>query len=289
MRVARVGKVAVWRDETLALSQPSTASFPLDPSLAPDTAQGWDPTQPRRATRTSTVSTLRSVVHSPRCRSSLNALSSLPEKARRTDLPYRTFFALNLQALIETVIRKRIYEATYWKEHCFALSGPSLAASSPCSRLSSELINLARCPPPFSPAFAADTLIDKAVAMNTIGGVYANQRPTEFLCLTLKLLQLQPEKEILMEYLTAEEFKCVPSLPFTQKQQISLGPDCASVDFCAVSGNRYLRALAAFYIRLTFRAVEVYEILEPLLQDYRKIRYRDECAYPFHRLEHVLR
>ena len=57
---------------------------------------------------------------------------------------------------------------------------------------------------------AADTLIDKAVAMQTIGGVYANQRPTEFLCLTLKLLQLQPEKEILMEYLTAEEFKSVP-------------------------------------------------------------------------------
>jgi hypothetical protein len=46
--------------------------------------------------------------------------------------------------------------------------------------------------------------------MQTIGGVYANQRPTEFLCLTLKLLQLQPEKEILMEYLTAEEFKSVP-------------------------------------------------------------------------------
>lgn len=49
--------------------------------------------------------------------------------------------------------------------------------------------------------------------MQTIGGVYANQRPTEFLCLTLKLLQLQPEKEILMEYLTAEEFKCVAPRP----------------------------------------------------------------------------
>ena len=29
------------------------------------------------------------------------------------------------------------------------------------------------------------------------------------------------------------------------------------------------------YIRMTFRAVEVYEILEPLLKDYRKIRLRD--------------
>ena len=38
--------------------------------------------------------------------------------------------------------------------------------------------------------------------------------------------------------------------------------------------SRYLRALAAFYIRMTFRPVDVYEILEPLLKDYRKIRYR---------------
>lgn len=50
-------------------------------------------------------------------------------------------------------------------------------------------------------------MIDKAIALPSIGGVYANQRPTEFLCLTLKLLQLQPQKEILVEYLRAEEFK----------------------------------------------------------------------------------
>lgn len=29
------------------------------------------------------------------------------------------------------------------------------------------------------------------------------------------------------------------------------------------------------YVRMTFRAVEVYEILEPLLKDYRKIRLRN--------------
>ena len=53
----------------------------------------------------------------------------------------------------------------------------------------------------------AESLIDKSIALTSVGGVFANQRPTEFLCLTLKLLQLQPEKEILMEYLLAEEFK----------------------------------------------------------------------------------
>jgi hypothetical protein len=40
---------------------------------------------------------------------------------------------------------------------------------------------------------------------------------------------------------------------------------------------RYLRALAALYIRMTFRAVDVFEILEPLLKDYRKLRLRDMC------------
>lgn len=33
------------------------------------------------------------------------------------------------------------------------------------------------------------------------------------------------------------------------------------------------------YIRMTFRAVEVYEILEPLLRDYRKLRQRNMSEY----------
>ena len=62
-----------------------------------------------------------------------------------------------------------------------------------------------------SPAdyFAAETLIDKAIELQSVGGVYGNQKPTEFLCLLLKLLQIQPEKEILIEYLQVDEFKCV--------------------------------------------------------------------------------
>lgn len=55
----------------------------------------------------------------------------------------------------------------------------------------------------------AETIIDKAIELKAIGGVYGNQKPTEFLCLLLKLLQLQPEKEILLEYLQADEFKYV--------------------------------------------------------------------------------
>ncbi|KAI0332086.1 PRP38-domain-containing protein [Cubamyces sp. BRFM 1775] len=122
----------------------------------------------------------------------------------------------NPQYLVESVIRNRIYESAYWKEHCFALT--------------------------------AETIIDKAIELKAIGGVYGNQKPTEFLCLLLKLLQIQPEKEILLEYLQADEFK-------------------------------YLRALAAMYVRMTFRPVDVYEVLEPLLKDYRKLRYRGMNGY----------
>lgn len=117
----------------------------------------------------------------------------------------------NPQFLIERVIRGRIYDSTYWKEHCFALT--------------------------------AESLVDKALSLTYIGGTYGIQRPTEFLCLLCKLLQIQPDKEIILEYLRYEEFK-------------------------------YLRAVAAMYVRLTFTALEVYEILEPMLNDYRKLRFR---------------
>ena len=53
----------------------------------------------------------------------------------------------------------------------------------------------------------AETIIDKTIEVNAIGGVYGNNKPTEFMCLLLKLLQIQPEKEILLEYLQADEFK----------------------------------------------------------------------------------
>jgi pre-mRNA-splicing factor 38A len=56
-------------------------------------------------------------------------------------------------------------------------------------------------------ALNSASLIDNALALTHIGGTYANTRPTEFMCLVLKLLQLQPEREIILEYLRAEEFK----------------------------------------------------------------------------------
>lgn len=94
----------------------------------------------------------------------------------------------------------------------------------------------------------ADTIIDRAVELRYVGGIYAgNIKPTPFLCLTLKLLQLQPDKEIVIEYIRQEDFK-------------------------------YLRAIGAMYIRLTFNSVEVFRYLEPLYNDYRKLRFMNQMG-----------
>ena len=79
--------------------------------------------------------------------------------------------------------------------------------------------------------------------MSYAGGAHGRQHPTPFLCLLLKLLQIQPSDDILHAYLHQSEWK-------------------------------YLKALAAMYVRLTFPSHKVYTTLEPLLSDYRKLRRR---------------
>ena len=130
-------------------------------------------------------------------------------KSSRTDRSY--VHGQDPQGLIEKILRERIYECRYWKEECFGLT--------------------------------SETLLDKAVDLDHIGGSYANQRPVPFMCLVLRLLQLQPSKEIIHEYIGQEDFK-------------------------------YLRALGALYWRLVAGPAEVYGELEPLLADYRRLRVR---------------
>ena len=122
-----------------------------------------------------------------------------------------TIHNVNPAHLLEKAVRDRIVDSYYWKEQCFAINEA--------------------------------TLCDRAADMTFIGGTYGQQKPTPFLCLTLKLLQLVPQREIVFEYLHQTEFK-------------------------------YLSALAAFYVRLTFDSKDVYTTLEPLLADYRKLRRR---------------
>ena len=90
--------------------------------------------------------------------------------------------------------------------------------------------------------FSAELVVDKAMELRFIGGVYAgNIKPAPFLCLVLKMLQIQPEKDIVVEFIKNEDFK-------------------------------YVRALGAFYLRLTGSSMDCYKYLEPLLNDYRKVR-----------------
>ncbi|KXS16754.1 PRP38-domain-containing protein [Gonapodya prolifera JEL478] len=134
--------------------------------------------------------------------------------ANRTVYDAKSVHGTNPQYLVEKILRARIYESLFWKEHCFALT--------------------------------AETLIDKAVQLNAIGGHFGgNMKPTEFICLILKMLQIQPDRSICLEYLRQEDFK-------------------------------YLRALGAYYWRLTQRAEDVYKELEPLLEDFRKLRERNK-------------
>ncbi|XP_067615346.1 pre-mRNA-splicing factor 38 [Eurosta solidaginis] len=136
--------------------------------------------------------------------------------ANRTVKEAKNIHGTNPQYLVEKIIRSRIYDSKYWKEQCFALT--------------------------------AELLVDKAMELRFIGGVYGgNIKPTQFLCLTLKMLQIQPEKDIVVEFIKNEEFK-------------------------------YVRALGAFYLRLTGSALDCYKYLEPLYNDNRKLRRQNRSG-----------
>jgi len=110
------------------------------------------------------------------------------------------------QNLMEYITRQKIYDSRYWKEECFGLS-------------------------------VADVLKKAAKQLECLGGL-----PTRFLSLTLKLLQLHPETNVMVEtFIEQESFK-------------------------------YVRALGCLYIRLTARPVDVYNTLEPLYRDRSKLR-----------------
>ncbi|KAJ1643141.1 hypothetical protein LPJ64_005061 [Coemansia asiatica] len=118
----------------------------------------------------------------------------------------------NPQYLIDKTYRQRIYDSLYWKEHCFGLT--------------------------------VTGVMEKAVSLTSIGGCFGRtNRPTEFLCLLLKLLQLQPDRDMVDALVDQEDFK-------------------------------YLRALALVYFRMTQKPKDIYSKLEPLYKDYRKLRKR---------------
>ncbi|KAI1194261.1 PRP38 family-domain-containing protein [Nemania serpens] len=122
---------------------------------------------------------------------------------------------LNPATIMEKAVRERIVDSYFWKEQCFGVN-------------------------------EADVVDRVAAHVSFVGGTYGDaQKPSPFLCLAFKLLQLAPGDDVLEAYLSygGERFK-------------------------------YLRALACFYVRLTRRAEAVFRLLEPHLEDKRKIRRR---------------
>ena len=79
-------------------------------------------------------------------------------------------------------------------------------------------------------------------------GVY---RPTPFICLVLKLLQIGPDMDIILEFINNEDYKCV---------------------FGSLVIGRYVTALGMFYLRLVGTPELIYKTLEPFYSDYRKLR-----------------
>lgn len=133
--------------------------------------------------------------------------------ANRTDSQADTVHGTNPQYLVDRIIRNKIYNDAYWKEFCFGLT--------------------------------TESLIDKAAELDFVGGTYGGRRrPAKFLCLFLKMLQIQPDEEVILEYIRQPDLK-------------------------------YLRALGAAYYRISQRHIKVYQTLEPLFADYRKLRFRD--------------
>lgn len=126
---------------------------------------------------------------------------------------------LNPASIMEKAVKERIVDSYFYKDQCFAVN-------------------------------EAD-IIDRVVEhVSYVGGTTgATQKPSPFLCLAFKLLELGPSDAILAEYMAhgGENFK-------------------------------YLRALACFYLRLTRQAKDVYEMLEPFLADRRKLRKKGRAG-----------
>ena len=50
--------------------------------------------------------------------------------------------------------------------------------------------------------------MDRAMELDHLGGVFGgNVKPTPFICLILKMLQIQPSKDIVIEFIKNPDYK----------------------------------------------------------------------------------
>lgn len=136
--------------------------------------------------------------------------------ANTTDRDAARVHSTDPQFLVEKLSRERIYASRYWREHCFGVSV-------------SDVVSL-------------------VTDLRFVGGLSgAARKPSPFICLVLKLLQLGPTRDVVQEFFAQPHFK-------------------------------YATILAAFYLRLVGDTLDIYTALEPLLADYRKVVVQDDCG-----------
>eukprot|EP00392_Amoebophrya_sp_AT5.2_P016197 g16447.t1 len=83
----------------------------------------------------------------------------------------------NPQFLLSNIVRPKILEDAFWKEFCFGINA----------------------------ADVCDVCVDH---IRSVGATYGGRRrPSKFLCLLLKLLQIQPDLEIIKAYIAQKEFR----------------------------------------------------------------------------------
>lgn len=120
---------------------------------------------------------------------------------------------LNGAALVEHILRHRIQDSLFYKQHLFLTNEQTLLP---------VIVDRVKC----------------------IGGTDANGRPSPFICCLLRMLEIEPLAEVLAMYAT------------------QLGHN----------RFKYLTCMAMMYYRLTRSGPDVYRLLEPYYQDYRKVR-----------------
>jgi pre-mRNA-splicing factor 38A len=134
---------------------------------------------------------------------------SIPNDPRK-----KSNLTISQQHSFDQMIRHRIFQSNYWKEQLFAIT--------------------------------TDGIVDKAMELKYIGGTYGPvQKPTRFLCLLLKLLHIQPEKDVIMAFIRNPSYK-------------------------------YVTVLGLTYWRLVGPPKDVYRVLEEFYGDFRRVRVRNK-------------
>lgn len=132
------------------------------------------------------------------------------------------------QHLIDSITRHKIYNSVYWQQFAFG-------------------VNLV-------------TLVDRAQHLKCVGGLFGTMKqPCNFLCLFLKLLELEPSETVIASFLETKTWQM-----------------------------KHLRLLAALYVRFAYPPETVYIALEPLLLQYTRVAVLDSGGFEVKRFDEVV-